>query len=80
MVPLYSVLFLFWVIEIYFMGENYSIIKTTSFKNKEKSSWKYCPQREINMKIVQYNYFPYVKEYLKSEKVLFYKHNYLYSL
>ena len=38
MVPLYSVLFLFWVIEIYFMGENYSIIKTTSFKNKEKSS------------------------------------------
>lgn len=38
MVPLYSVLFLFWVIEIYFTGENYSIIKTTSFKNKEKSS------------------------------------------
>lgn len=38
MVPLYSVLFLFWVIEIYFTGENYSIIKTTSFKSKEKSS------------------------------------------
>lgn len=77
MVPLYSVSFLLWVIEIYFTGENYSIIKTISFKNKEKSSWKYCPKREINMKIVQYNYFPYAKEYLKSEKLLFYKHNYL---
>lgn len=38
MVPLYAVSFLFWVIEIYLTGENYSIIKTTSFKNKEKSS------------------------------------------
>lgn len=38
MVPLYSVSFLFWVIEIYFMKKNYSIIKTASFKNTGKSS------------------------------------------
>lgn len=29
------------------------------------------PKSEINMKIVQYNYFPYTKKCLKNKKLLF---------
>lgn len=40
----YLYILLVWVIEIYFTRENYLIIKTTSFKTKEKSSKNTAPK------------------------------------
>lgn len=68
-VPLYSVLFLFWVIEIYFTRECYSVIKMTFLKIKKKAENAVPPKEKLMLKL--YNYFSYTKKCLKNKKLIF---------